>query len=113
MVFQKRSSSQDNKYKLYLETIAIENTKNTYLGLNINTTGNFHKVVNDLRDKARRAFYAIKRNIDLNILIRIWLKILQSVIEPIALHGCEVWGPLTKDIFVYNAKPLTMHAEYN
>ena len=52
-----------------------------YLGLNISTAGNFHKAVNDLRDKARRAFYAIKRNINFNIPIRIWLKILESVIE--------------------------------
>ena len=57
----------------------------TYLGLNISSTGNFHKAVNDLRDKARRAFYAIKRNIKFDIPIRIWLKILESDIELIAL----------------------------
>ena len=63
MVFQKRSSHQDHKYKFHLDTVALEHTKNyTYLGLNISATGNFHKAVNDLRDKARRAFYSIKRN---------------------------------------------------
>jgi hypothetical protein len=46
--------------------------------------------VNELRDKARRAFYAIKRNIKCNIQSRIWLKILESVIEPLTLYGCEV-----------------------
>ena len=46
----------------------------TYLGLNISTTGNFHIAVNNLRDKARRAFYAIKMNIKFDIPIRIWLK---------------------------------------
>ena len=51
-----------------------------YLGLNVSTTGNFHKAVNDLRDVARRAFYTIKRNIKFDIPTRIWLKILQSVI---------------------------------
>jgi hypothetical protein len=52
--------------------------------------------VNDHRDKARRAIYDIKRNIELNIPIRIWLEILnKSDIEPIALYGCEVWGSLT------------------
>jgi ABC-type uncharacterized transport system permease subunit len=44
---------------------------NTYLGLNINATGNIHKAVDDLRDNVRRAFYAIKRNIKFNIPIRI------------------------------------------
>uniref|UniRef100_A0A8K9V0N5 Reverse transcriptase domain-containing protein n=1 Tax=Oncorhynchus mykiss TaxID=8022 RepID=A0A8K9V0N5_ONCMY len=100
MVFQKRSSHQDHKYKFHLDTVALEHTKNyTYLGLNISATGNFHKAVNDLRNKARRAFYAIKRNIHFNKPIRIWLKILESVIEPIALYGCEVWGPLTNQDF--------------
>ena len=75
MVIQKRSSCQDHKCKFHLDTIALEHTKNyTYLGLNISATGNFHKAVNDLRDKARRAFYAIKRKIHFNIPIRIWLK---------------------------------------
>ena len=58
----------------------------TYPGLNIIATGNFHKAVNDLRDKARRAFYAIKRKLQFGIPIRTWLKILESVIEPVAFH---------------------------
>jgi hypothetical protein len=67
-----------------------------HIGLHISATGNFHKAVNDLRDKARRAFYAIKGNIKFDIPIRIWL-ILESDIEPIALY--EVWGPLTNQEF--------------
>ena len=65
-------------------------TIHTYLSLNISATGNFHKAVNELRDKARRAFYAIKCNIQ----SRIWLKILESVIEPFMVVRSE--GPLTK-----------------
>ena len=67
----------------------------------------------DLRDKARRAFYDIKRNINFNIPIRIWLKILESVIELIALYGCEVWGPLTNQDFTKSdytdPHPLRLH----
>jgi hypothetical protein len=71
-------------------------TKNyTYLNTNFSCTGNFHKAMNVLRDKARSAFYAIKRNIKFDIPMRIWLKILESVIEPIALYGCEVSGLFT------------------
>ena len=58
----------------------------TYLDVNISATGNFHKAVNDLRDEARMAFYAIKRNIKFDKPVRIWLKILESVIEPIVLY---------------------------
>ena len=53
----------------------------------MNTTGPFNKAVNDLRDKARRAFNAIKRNIKLVTPIRIWLKIFDAVIEPNARFG--------------------------
>jgi hypothetical protein len=66
--------------------LPLEHTKNIglniglNLSLNISATGNFHKVVNELRDQARRAFCAIKRNIKFDLPIRIWLKILESVI---------------------------------
>ena len=107
---------------------ALEHTKNyTYLGLHINTTGNFHKAVNDLRDKARRAFYAIKRNIKPNLPIRSWLKILPPMPSMVVRSG--VHSPTknsqnktntqlrlcihnyAKMYFVYNAKYQTMHAE--
>ena len=70
--------------------------------------------MNDLRDKARRAFYAIKRNIKLDIPIRTWLKILESVIEPIDLYGCEVWGPLTiQELTKWDKDQIeTLHAEF-
>ena len=74
-VFKKRSRCQAHADKFPLATVALEHTTNyTYLGINISATGNFHKAVNELRDKARRAFYAIKRNIKSDIPIRIWLK---------------------------------------
>lgn len=48
--------------------------------------------VNELRDKAKRAFYAIKKSIQIELPVTTWLKIFQSIIEPIALYGSEVWG---------------------
>ncbi len=100
MIFQKRPSNQDQHHSFKLDNMLLEHMQNyTYLGININNTENFNKAVNDLRDKARRAFYAIKRNIKIDIPIRIWIKIIKSVIEPIALYGCEVWGPLTNQDF--------------
>ena len=86
IVFQKRSSCQDHKYKLYL-SCPRAHKNDTYLSLNISTTGNFHKAAKELRDNARRAFNAIKRKIKFDMPIRIWQKILESVIEPIALYN--------------------------
>ena len=115
MTLQKRSGNQDDKYKFYLDIVLLEHTNNdTYLGLNISNTGSFHMVVNELRDKARRAFYAIKRNIKIEIPIRIWLKNVQSVIEPIALYGSEVWGPISNNEFTkWGKHPIEiLHAEF-
>ena len=35
--------------------------------------------------KAHRAFYAIKQHIPVELPIRIWLKLFEAIIEPIAL----------------------------
>jgi len=112
MIFQKRHKNLNQQF--FLNMTALEHTKNyTYLGLNISSTGNFNKAANDLREKARRAFYAIKRNVKLDIPIKIWLKILDSVIEPISLYGCEIWGPLANQEFEKWDKHQTetLHAE--
>ena len=45
--------------------------------------------------KARRALHAIKRKFyNFQIPVKIWLKIFDSVIQPIALYSSEVWSPL-------------------
>ena len=108
------TSCQDHKYKFHLHTVALEHTKNdTYIGLNISATVKFNKAVNDLRDKARRAFYAIKRNTKFDIPIRIWQKILESVTEPIAFYGCEDWGLITtKNSQNATNTKLRLHVEF-
>ncbi len=116
MIFQKRSRSQGTEHIFKLGTNQITHTSHyNYQGLKITSTGNFNHAVNELRDKARRAFYAIKRQCPIEIPIRIWLKIAESVIEPIALYGSEVWGPLTnpsQDLTKWEKHPIeTLHAE--
>ena len=115
MIFEKRSRSQVQKHNFTIGPHSIEHTNNyRYLGLIINSNGKFNLAVNDLREKARRAFYAIKRQIPVEIPIRIWLKLFESVIEPIALYGSEVWGPLTNQEFnKWEKHPIeTLHAEF-
>lgn len=68
MIFQKQARNQDNTHNFSLDTTKLQQTKNyTYLGLNITFTGNFNMAVKDLKDKARRAFFAIQRNIKIYI----------------------------------------------
>ena len=114
MIFQKRSKSQDVLPKFSIGRHKVEYcTHYTYLGIKISSTGHFNEAVHELREKARRAFYAIKKNIQTEIPIQIWLKLIECVIEPIALYGSEVWGPLTKQDFPqWDKHPIeTLHAE--
>lgn len=100
MIFQKRPRGQGDQTRFFLGSHEVEHTHDyTYLGLHITSTGNFNLAVDDLREKGRRAFYAIKKSSNINIPIRIWLKIFKSIIEPIILYGSEVWGPLANQDF--------------
>ena len=115
LVFRKRSRLQGNTDNFKIGNTKIDQTCNyTYLGITLTSTGNFGLAAKELKEKAKRAFYAIKRSIKLDIPIRIWLKIFKSVIEPIALYGCEVWGPATKGDFSNWDKHPTeaLHAEF-
>jgi hypothetical protein len=54
---------------------------------------------------------AIKKQIQIEIPIQIWLKQFDCVIEPIALYGSEVWGP--QDFTQWDKHPIeTLHAEF-
>ena len=118
MIFQKRSRCQGNKLTFLLGSTKINQTNEyTYLGIKISSTGNFNLAVNELKEKAQIAFYAIKRSTNLNnvnIPIKIWMKIFKSVIEPIALYGCEVWGTLThQDLLKWDKHPIEiMHTQF-
>ena len=68
MVFQKWPRCQGNPHRFLLGSTDIEHTHSyTYLGLKITSTGNFNLAINDLRDKGRRAFYAIKKSSKIDI----------------------------------------------
>ena len=71
--------------------------------------------VNALRDKARRALYAIKKKFqNIELPIPIWCKIFDSVIQPIALYGSEVWGPLSDQSYTrWDRHPTeALHTEF-
>ncbi len=98
VIFQKKARSKSKKYQFTLgETTLSHTMEYTCLGLTITASGRFVKAVSSLADKARRAYYSIRKALfKLNPPIKIWLKIFQSIIEPYLLYGSEVWGPLIK-----------------
>ncbi len=100
MIFQKRPRCKENKYTFRAGNQVLQHTHEyTYLRLKISSTGNFNLAVNALKAKALRVFYMIKNTIQYEIPIQTWLKILKAIIEPIALYGSEIWGPLKTQDF--------------
>ena len=69
--------------------------------------------MNELKAKAMRVFYMIKNTIRHEIPIQTWLKILKAIIEPIALYGSEIWGPLkTQDFSKWEKEEIeTLHTQ--
>ncbi len=116
MVFQNKPRCQEHRYRFSLGSTALEHMMQyTYLGLIITESGGFSMAVNAFKDKARRALYAIKKRIlNIEIPLPIWCKIFDSVIQPIALCGSEVWGPLSDQSYTRWDKHPTeaLHTEF-
>ncbi len=96
------------------DSTVLEHTMQyTYLGLIITASGGFSMTVNALKDKARRALYAIKKECQsIEIPLPIWCKIFDSVIQPIALYGSEVRGPLSDKSYRWYRQPTeALHTE--
>lgn len=95
MIFQKkpRTSKEDN-FKIGQKAIKVTTNYN-YLGLTITASGKFNVASKNLADKAQRAYFLIKKQLQkFNPPTKFWLKIIDSIIKPIALYGSEIWGPL-------------------
>ena len=101
IIFQKRPRCQENKHQFTINNHVIEHSRSyTYLGITITASGSFNMAVNALKEKARGALHAIKTTFyDFQIPVKIWLKICDSVIQPIVQYGSEVWGPLSHQSF--------------
>ncbi len=62
LTFQKRPRLQGKRHNFTLGTTKIEYATNyTYLRLKINANAKLNLAVNELKEKARKAFYAIKK----------------------------------------------------
>lgn len=96
MVFQKKARSQGHKHQfLYKGQVLQHSSSYSYLGIDISASGRFGLAVKTLAEKARRAFYAIKSRCGhLKLPIKTWIKLYNSIIKPILLYGCEIWGPV-------------------
>ncbi len=65
-----------------------------YLGLFLSDNCNFERASEALYNKAVKAYFMVKRSLFAkNIVdVRTHLKVFDTLIQPILLYGCEVWG---------------------
>ena len=65
----------------------------TYLGVFMKSNGNLSESIVKLKNQATRAMYSLlQRGRKLGLSIDIKLQLFDSLIVPICLYGCEVWG---------------------
>ena len=91
MVFNSNGKTFINNFtygNAHLETI----TSYCYLGIVLKYNGNFNLAINTLMEKARKAYFKIKKTIGLNNPCRLLEKLFDTLVVPILLYGSEVWG---------------------
>ena len=93
MIFNKLGSDTDI---FYYGDGQLEITKTyKYLGLQISETGSLKAAVSDLLLKAKKAYAALYRSLNIydGARPRIILKAFDAMVVPILLYGSEVWAP--------------------
>ena len=100
MVFNRGSRLLQCSYGFKLGDLVISPTrKYCYLGITFSLNGSFKTAIDELRKKALRAFFAIRRMVDTRALTTsTMLKLIDSLVKPVALYSCQVWLPTTKII---------------
>jgi hypothetical protein len=92
MVFNSNGKTYLNQFtykNVDLETVASYR----YLGMVLKFNGNFNSAINTLMEKARKAYFKIKKTIGLNNPCRLLEKLFDSLVTPILTYGSsEVWG---------------------
>ena len=92
MIFSKRKLRQHFEFQLDGQIIEIVDLF-SYLGLIFKSNGSFSDAKKNLVNQAQKSLYSIykiKRN--QAVPIDLQLKLFDSMVVPILLYGCEVWG---------------------
>ena len=93
MVFNKSSRILNCAYGFKLGSLDITPVrKYCYLGIQFSLNGTFKHAIEELRKKALRAFFSIRRTVDTRALTTsTMLKLMDSLVKPVAMYGCPVW----------------------
>ena len=95
MIFNKSGKSIRPINPFNIGNTPLEHAKTyCYLGIYFNICGSFTTAIDELRKKSLRAYFSLKRTINIKVLTPKSVCILyDALIRPIITYGCEVWLP--------------------
>ena len=84
---------QNYNFQIYKNKIEVVG-QYKYLGLLISNKGNFKLAIEELSSKATRAYNALKKEFNFynGTQPKTIIKLFESMIQPILLYCCEIWG---------------------
>ena len=93
MIFNRSGRLLKESFGFKYENREVPTTRTyCYLGITFSLTGNFKVAMSLLRQKALRAYFGLKREVDFyNIPKTAVLKLLDSLILPVITYGIELW----------------------
>ena len=91
IVFNSNGKTYKNTF-IYNNSIIETVTQYNYLGITLKYNGNFNVAINALIEKARKAYFKIKKNVGINNPCRLLEKLYDSLVSPILLYCSEIWG---------------------
>ena len=96
LVFNKAFSKSVKNLTCSIDGQPITSVKSyTYLGVDVSNTGNFSQACDTLYKKSLRALFSLYSTLDVRAntpLANLYLKLFDSLIKPILLYGCDIWG---------------------
>lgn len=97
MIFNKRGRTLEKQFLFTIKGQKLEITNEyQYLGLKLRPSGSMQTAVQELNDKASRAWFGISHIVYKNKRMEVAkvFGLFDSLVTPVALYGCEFWLPL-------------------
>ena len=95
LIFNRSGKSYHSDLKFKFGDRVIQHTPTyCYLGIQLKTCGSFKIATEELRRKALRAYFGMKRTVDISQLsAKAICNLYDSLIKPILTYGCPLWLP--------------------
>lgn len=97
MIFNSASRILKESHGFHLGSDPIKPIRRyCYLGIQFSLNGSFKGTIDELRKKALRAYFAMRRTLNpAAVTVTNLLKLCDSLIKPVATYACQVWLPST------------------